>query len=134
MTRRVLPLALLLLAGCAGNSGAPHNPDALTAKEAGEIADTLKDLTPGKPQSCIDQSRIRDVQKYTDTILYVYSRREIYRNTPTPGCSGLRYGDIIVSRTTSDQLCRGDIIHTVAPGGSGPTGSCALGDFVPYRK
>jgi hypothetical protein len=135
MIRRVLPILCLALAGCSVQHGnVASNPDALSAREAADLNDALKGLTPGQPVSCIDQSRIRDVRKFTNTILYVYSQREVYRTTTTPGCSGLRYGDIIVSRTVSDQLCRGDIIHTRAPEGAGPTGSCALGAFVPYRR
>lgn len=135
MLRLVLSAAILLLAGCAAQQGgASGDPAGLTAREAGKIAAALKGLTPGQPVTCIDQSRIRDTRKFTNTILYQYSPREIYRVTTTPGCTGLRYGDIIVSRTTTDQLCRGDIIRTAAPNGAGPTGTCALGSFVPYRR
>jgi hypothetical protein len=131
----VLSAAILLLAGCAAQQGgASGDPAGLTAREAGKVAAALKGLTPGQPVTCIDQSRIRDTRKFTNTILYQYSPREIYRVTTTPGCTGLRYGDIIVSRTTTDQLCRGDIIRTAAPNGAGPTGTCALGSFVPYRR
>jgi hypothetical protein len=112
----------------------PGNPSALTAKEASEINDLLKGLSPGEPQSCIQQTRVTQSHAFTNTILYEYSPREIYRVTTTPGCTGLRYGDIIVSRTPSGNLCRGDIIRTVSPGSSIPSGSCALGDFIPYRR
>jgi len=133
--RLMLSAAILLLAGCATGQGrGSGDPAGLTAREAADIAGALKGLTPGQPVTCIDQSRIRDTRKYTNTILYQFSPREIYRVTTTPGCTGLRYGDIIVSRTMTDQLCRGDIIRTVAPDRSGPTGTCALGSFVPYRR
>jgi hypothetical protein len=133
--RRFLFASVLLLAGCSTHqAGISGDPSGLTARESAEIADALKGMTPGQPVTCIDQSRIRDVRKFTNTILYQYSGREIYRVATTPGCTGLRYGDIIVSHTTSNQLCRGDIIRTRAPNGPGPTGSCALGPFVPYRR
>ena len=129
-------LALILpvvLTGCAANGGPPPGPT--DPKELAKIAEALKGLTPGAPQSCIDQTRIRDVKKFQDVILYVYSPREIYRNDVTPGCFGLRYGDPIVSKTTTSQLCSGDILRTFSPGGPNmPSGSCALNSFVPYRR
>ena len=128
-------LALILpvvLAGCAANGGPPPGPT--DPKELAKIAEALKGLTPGAPQSCIDQTRVRDVQKFQNTILYKYSPREIYRTDVGSGCAGLRYGDIIVSRTISSQLCSGDIIHTVAPGSHIPSGSCGLGKFTPYKR
>lgn len=135
MVRYTLPLLLLALAGCdAQHAHIFGDPPALTAREAAEISDTLKGLTPGKPQSCIEQSRVTQVQKYTNTILYEYSPREIYRVTTTPGCSGLRYGDILVTHTTTGELCSGDIVRTVSPGANMPSGTCALGMFTPYRR
>lgn len=123
----------VLLAGCAANAGAP--PDAASPKQLAEIADALKGLTAGEPRSCIDQTRVTNVRKFEGTILYLYSPREIYRNDVKGGCSGLRYGDTIVSRTPTTQLCRGDIIRTVTPSNpSMPSGSCALGEFVPYKR
>lgn len=122
----------VLLAGCAANGGLPTGTT--NPKQLAEIADALKGLTPGEPKSCIDQTRVRDVKKFEGTILYVYSRREIYRND-VAGCQGLRYGDPIVSRTVTTQLCRGDILRTFSPGVSNmPSGSCALNSFVPYTR
>jgi hypothetical protein len=123
----------VLLAGCAANAG----PSAGTTnpKQVAKIADALKGLTPGKPVSCIDQTRIRDLKKFEGTLLYEYSPREIYRNDVDGGCSGLRYGDPVVSKTYSNQLCRGDIIRTFSPGTPNmPSGTCALNSFVPYTR
>jgi len=123
----------VLIAGCATDAGAP--PGTTNPKQLAEIADALKGLTPGEPVSCIDQTRVRDVKKFEGTILYVYSRREIYRNDVGSGCQGLRYGDPIVSRTPTSQLCRGDILRTFSPSTpSMPSGSCSLASFVPYRR
>ncbi|MBY8829010.1 hypothetical protein [Hephaestia mangrovi] len=123
----------ILLAGCAANGDSPSG--AKNPKQLAEIADALKGLTPGKPVSCIDQTRIRDVKKFEGTILYQYSPRLIYRNDVSGGCTGLRYGDPIVSKTYSSQLCRGDIIHTFSPGTPNiSSGSCGLGSFVPYTR
>lgn len=122
----------VLIAGCASDGGTP--PGTTNPKQLAEIADALKGLTPGEPVSCIDQTRVRDVKKFEGTIVYVYSQREMYRND-VDGCQGLRYGDPIVSRTPTTQLCRGDILRTFSPGTPNiPSGSCALNSFVPYRR
>ena len=121
----------VLLAGCAAN-GPPAGPG---PKQLAEIADALKGLTPGKPTTCIDQTRAQNVKTFEGTILYIYSPREIYRNDVTPGCAGLQYGDPIVSRTVSTQLCSGDILRTFSPGTPNiQSGSCALNQFTPYRR
>lgn len=122
----------VLLAGCATGTNSP--PGTTNPKQLAEIADALKGLTPGEPKSCIDQTRVQNVKKFEGTILYVYSPREIYRND-VDGCQGLRYGDPIVSKTYSGQLCRGDILRTFSPGAPHmPSGSCALNSFVPYTR
>lgn len=121
----------VLLAGCAAN-GPPAGP---SPKQLAEIADALKGLTPGQPKTCIDQTRVQNVKTFEGTILYIYSPREIYRNDVSGGCQGLRYGDTIVSKSSTTRLCRGDIITTMSRT-SPPmfSGSCGLGDFVPYTR
>ena len=60
---------------------------------------------------------------------------EDHRNDVSGGCTGLRYGDPVVSKTYSSQLCRGDILRTFSPGTPNmPSGSCALNSFVPYTR
>jgi hypothetical protein len=131
--RRLALISLgLLLAGCAASADTP--PGTTNPKQLAEIADALKGLTPGKPETCIDQTRVHNIKTFENTILYQYSPREIYRNDTSGGCAGLRYGDIVVSRTPTGQLCRGDIIHTVSPGSRTMSGACGLGSFVPYRR
>ena len=129
-----LPLiALALLGGCA----TAHNQAAdaeRRAKAETEIADALEGLTAGEPEHCIDQTRVHTIHTYAGTILYEYSPREIYRNNVSGGCFGLAHGDIVVTETATSRLCRGEIIHTVSPGSSIPSGSCGLGDFTPYTR
>lgn len=132
MYRLTLPI-LLLLAGCATGAG-DSGEGARQPKQIAKVAEALRGLTPGKPQNCIDQSRVQQIKTFENTILYEYSRREIYRNDTSAGCFGLRTGDIVVTRTPSGQLCQGEIIRTVDGGTRTPSGACGLGQFVPYRK
>ena len=68
-----------------------------------------------------------------DTILY-RDGRTTYVNKPLGSCNLLSRGSYaLVTRSQGSQLCRGDIA-TVTDVTSGTTvGSCALGDFVPYK-
>ncbi|MCM8729518.1 hypothetical protein ACFO8O_00860 [Hephaestia sp. GCM10023244] len=127
-------IALVLLGGCATTAQDQAANADRQAKTEAEIADTLKGLTPGEPKSCIDQTRVQNVRKYAGAIIYEYSPREKYRNNVSDGCFGLSRGDIIVTKTPTSQLCRGEIITMVSPGSRMPSGSCGLGDFVPYKK
>jgi len=130
---RLALIALVLLGGCASAQNQQAEAER-RAKAEVEIADALKGLTAGEPRHCIDQTRVDNIQTYAGTILYRVSPREIYRNNVSGGCFGLARGDIVVTRTATSQLCRGEIIHTVSPGSSIPSGSCGLGDFIPYTR
>jgi hypothetical protein len=130
---RLALIALVLLGGCATAESQQAEAERRARAEV-EIADTLKGLTAGEPRDCIDQTRVHSVQKFVGTILYEYSPREIYRNNVSNGCFGLAHDDIIVSRTPTTRLCRGEIIETVSPGANMPSGSCVLGDFIPYTR
>ena len=132
--KRIALAAVLLLAGCAAQGAPSGQPGAMDTKQAAELASELKGLTPGQPVQCIQQTRVTDMHKYPDTLVYEYSGREKYRNNTTGGCFGLKYGDIVITHTISGELCSGDIVQTVSPNSRIPSGSCALTEFIPYRR
>lgn len=100
-----------------------------------KLARTLKGLTPGAPTHCIDRDRVTNIETYADTIVYVQGRNKVWRNTTSPGCTGLDRDDLVVSRSSlGSQYCSGDWIETRSRTGGMVTGACTLGDFVPYSK
>jgi hypothetical protein len=99
-----------------------------------KLAAELNGLVPDKPVDCIDRYQASQTQAYGGTILYKVSRSLIYRNDTGGGCENMARGDILVTESISGRLCRGDIGRTVSPSMHAPTGSCALGSFVAYRK
>lgn len=133
MYRFVLP-AMLLVFGSAALSADNDYRAKQEARDQAALAKALTGFTPGKPASCIDQRRITDTQRIGDTILYKYSRHELYRADTNGGCFGLRRGDAIISRTPSGQLCSGDILNTVDMVTHVNSGSCTVREFVPYRR
>lgn len=94
----------------------------------------LGDKQPGAPVSCIPQRQIRATYYVGDkTILYRMTNKLVYRNDPAGGCPGLNSSAALVTQTPTGQLCRGDIARVRDFGLGFSIGSCALGDFVPYR-
>ncbi|UVO50539.1 hypothetical protein M0208_08415 [Sphingomonas sp. SUN019] len=103
------------------------------AKDAAEFQKAVAGLTPGKPMSCLPLSRQSLAMKGIGSkLVYRASRKLMYVND-APGCEGVARGDTLVTRQYTGRSCRGDIAQTVDRIARFPTGSCALGDFVPYR-
>ena len=128
--RILIPLLAVALSGSAvaADSAMQRQTDAQ------KLAAELSGLVPDKPVDCIDRYQATQTQAYGGTILYRVSRGLVYRNDTGGGCENMARGDILVTRSISGRLCRGDIGRTISPVSRAPTGSCALGSFVSYRK
>ncbi|SCW79771.1 hypothetical protein SAMN02927924_02932 [Sphingobium faniae] len=123
-------LAPLLLAGCAGSYEAPR----LTEKQTVELEKALAGKVPGEKVSCINmrpQNSFRAISG--NVLLYRMSGNLIYKNELIGGCPGLARGDTMIIRPFGSQYCRGDIATSADLTTGMTTGSCALGDFTPYR-
>lgn len=136
--RRVLIAPLLsLLAMAAGCAATPAELAAVADKKVAdetELARLLKGYTAGAPETCLPQQSGRyNTKGVGDTLLYSNSRRVIYRNDTT-GCSGVERGEALVTINAGAQLCRGQIAQTIDLFNRNPSGSCTLGDFVPYYR
>ena len=134
--RLIVPSLLLLVAGCAATPKESARAEAEGAQRADKLATRLAGYTPGQPQDCLPSLPAnRSTETIGSTILYVESAKRLYRNDTTGGCESAEHGDYYVTVSPSGRLCRGDIARTVQPvGGNVPTGSCALGVFVPYTR
>ncbi|RZL89884.1 MAG: hypothetical protein EOP73_29765 [Variovorax sp.] len=108
------------------------------ARETGpeQLDKALKGRVAGPPESCINLARSPHSTIIDDsTILYrVGAGSVVYVQKFKDGCPGLREGMATVTRTPSTRLCRGDIITLIDPPLPGTFGSCALEDFIPYRR
>ncbi|MDZ7280894.1 hypothetical protein N4G62_02485 [Sphingomonas sanguinis] len=104
--------------------------------ERADLDKALRGLTPGAPTQCISQYRTQQVRSYGPTIVYTVSPRLKYVSRTAGGCSdvGGSGNNIFVTRTTTGQLCSGDIAQTVDRTSGFFTGSCSFGEFIPYRK
>jgi hypothetical protein len=94
----------------------------------------LEGKVPGEPVSCISTFRNSDLRALGDnTLIYRVNKDLVYRNTLSGPCNGLSMGDTLVMVRTSTQYCRGDLARVVNLQSNTQSGSCALGDFVPYK-
>ena len=137
MRMRTLPLLMLpaiLLGACTQTQAEVERAQVREAGVQEKLAKELAGLVPGKPESCISQFPQKQSSGYGATILYRVNSGLVYRSDTVGGCEGIARGDILVTRTPSGQLCRGDIAQTFDQASRSPTGSCSFGDFVPYRK
>lgn len=120
----------LLLAGCAGS----YTPTPLTAKQAATLEKALAGKVAGDKVSCISRVPQTNLTVISNNVLlYRASKRLIYKNELIGSCNGLTYGDTMIVRSFGPQLCRGDFATSANLMTGMTTGSCALGDFVPYR-
>jgi hypothetical protein len=104
--------------------------------EQADLAKALSGLSPQAPAQCISQYRTQQVRSYGPAIVYTVSPRLKYVSQTAGGCDhiGGSGNNIFVTRTTTGQLCSGDIAQTVDRASGFFTGSCSFGEFVAYRK
>ena len=131
MIRFALP-ALLVAALCATTTTATEQR-ALPSDQA-KLERALKGLSPGSAQRCLSRDRVTELRGFESEILYVGGRNRVWRNHTVGTCNGLARGDVIVTNTIGRDYCSGDIVQTRDRIGGMITGSCSLGDFIPYSK
>ncbi len=129
------PLLASGLTACTGSGSPASNvpPGQQVSFNNGKTLDqALEGLVPGKAVSCLPQTRTPPSEAYGSTVVYRYSRKQLYRNDLGIGCEGIGRGDIMITQNSIGRSCRGDIIRLVDRTSGVPTGGCAFGDFIPY--
>jgi hypothetical protein len=123
-------MAALLLTGCVGD----QTPRPLTPKQTAELDKALAGKVASEKVSCINREPQSNLTVISNNVLlYKVSRKLVYKNDLIGSCNGLTYGDTMIVRSFGSQLCRGDFTSSANLMTGMITGSCALGDFTPYR-
>lgn len=124
-------LVVLAAAGCA-----PQEPPAMTVKQEADFQKVIEGRSAGPPQSCVSLRLLSGNKTYGEGVIVFdgTTGSTVYVNRPPNGCPELRSGRALRTRTTTDQLCRNDIVTVFDPTVGIEYGSCGLGDFVPYRR
>jgi hypothetical protein len=132
MTMRILMLAIAAagLAGCETTM----EPEQRTAQAQANYDRMLAGKVAGPPEQCLPTFRSSDMVAIDENTILFRDGSAVYVNHPPGGCNRLgRGGYALVTRNFGPRLCRGDIA-TVADLSTGTVaGSCALGEFIPYR-
>jgi len=133
--RTILLLTGLALASAGCTASGPPDPRAAQTS-AEKLSRALAGYEQsGPPRSCVQLRELRGNHSAGDAIIFeAQNGPNIYVNNPPGGCPTLDYGRALVTRTSTDQLCRGDIADVVDPVAHITYGGCGLGDFVPYKK
>ena len=99
------------------------------------LAATLAGYTPGKPVNCVENRDLTGPEAYGETTLLFRTGRKLIWRTETSGsCDAIKRGDALITHQYSSRLCQGDIARTADLRAGFQTGSCVIGEFVPYRK
>ncbi len=93
----------------------------------------LAGRTAGEPVSCISTYNSRELEVLDKTALVFGHGSTIYVNRPA-NAEHIDDDDILVTKTSTSQLCKLDIVTTVDRSGHFQTGFLNLGDFVPYKR
>lgn len=131
--RRMMIALPVLLTACASAGMAEDRPPQLTEKQKATLDRALEGKVAGEPQSCISLTQRADLQVISDDLLLYKAGRTVYVNRVMGSCNGLSFGRTLVTNVWGSQICRGDIARVADFSAGMLTGSCALGDFVPYR-
>ncbi len=93
----------------------------------------LKDRVAGEPVSCLPRARLRRSTAASDDVLLYDDGSTVYVNLPYLGCPRAR-DNTMISSTPIGRLCSGDVVLVQDLRINAPLGSCALSEFVPFRK
>lgn len=123
--------AATLLSGCM-----MEEERGISADAQSRLAVELEGYVPDGPAvSCVRSPDLEGNRTVgPDTILFSGSAGRKWVNHTRGRCPSLEFGRALRFRTTSSQLCSGDIAVVFEPTTGIEYGGCALGDFTPYRR
>lgn len=129
---RILTIAAVA-ALCACQTAATE-PEQRSARAQKTYDGMLAGKVAGQPVRCLPTFRSNDLVAIDESTILFRDGRTVYVNQPLGSCYGLgRFNNTLVTKTLGGNLCRGDLARVVDLTTGVNAGSCALGDFVPYR-
>jgi hypothetical protein len=121
-----LPIFFFVLAGCAATG---------TTSAESDLALELADRVPGEPENCVSTSPSDGLVIGDSRTVTYRDGRTLWVNRLSSACPGLRpMATLIVESYGGGQICKGDRIRALDPGGTIPGPYCMLGEFVPYHE
>lgn len=130
---------IALMIGSAGLAACSTAPDPVmrTAEAQAEYSKLIEGKVAGQPVSCLPRYASNDMRAIDNqTAVFKSVGNKVYVTRFDGSCNNLGApGYALVTKLYgTDRLCRGDIAQVVQTSTGIPTGSCVVGDFVPYTK
>jgi hypothetical protein len=124
----IICLAALASVPIAARDKPDHDPEAKLAK-------MLEGRTAGAPTECISRYPSMSSTTIERTGIVYQVGNTLYVSRFERGCPELDSFRVLVIKTPSNQLCRGDVADVVeTPPSASWVGSCTFGKFTPYAK
>lgn len=128
---RAIPL-LVMGAALAGCMTQPPEPSR-TAEGQAKFQQLTAGKVAGQPMSCLPSYLAGDMVPIDDRTVAFRKGGRVYVNHLLSDCNGLKSGHYtLVTKSTGNGLCRGDISRVSDLQTGAMVGTCAIGDFVPY--
>jgi len=99
-----------------------------------ELAKMIGTRTAGPPEHCLPLMRGNSSTTIEGVGIVYQVGSKLYVNRFRGNCPMLTWDRIIVTQTTTGQICRGDIARIVSRTPVIDVGSCIFGDFTPYSR
>jgi hypothetical protein len=132
MMMRLFMLATAVCGLCA--CATASEPTQRSERAQAQYDRLLAGKVAGQAVRCLPVFRTNDLVAIDEDTILFRDGRTIYVNRPMGSCYGLgRANNALVTKTLGSTLCRGDIARVVDPTTGVNGGSCALGDFIPYK-
>ena len=134
--RNILSISLIgMAAALIGTAAIAQRGDRPVERDLKLMDTWLAGKQPGRAVSCIPHSQIRSTYYVGGrTILYRMKNGTVYRNEPPGGCPGLNSNLALETRNPTGLLCSGEIAQVRDYTQGYSPGSCAIGEFVPFRR
>ena len=121
----------IALAGCATQPPAPTR----STEAQAELNKLIAGKIAGAPLTCLQHYRANDMVRIDDSTVAFKQGTRVYVNHLIGECSNLTSGFYaLVTRSNGTGLCRGDMADVRDLSTGMIVGSCAIGDWTPYKR
>ena len=99
-----------------------------------QLAKLLEGRVAGAPKDCITLSSVDSSQVINKTAIVYRDGGTLWVNRPRSGADSLNDDDVLVTKTTTSQLCSIDTVELHDRSSHMYNGFVSLGEFTPYRR
>ncbi|HEX6377103.1 MAG TPA: hypothetical protein VFZ91_15435 [Allosphingosinicella sp.] len=126
---------ILLASACLAAGCTSDEPVDTRVDDEAKLAAQLRGYEPaGPPVACVSMRDLQGNKSAGEGAIVFDGTGKKWVNRPPGGCTTLEFGRALRVRTSTSQLCRGDIVTVFDPSSNSEYGGCGLGDFEPYRR